>query len=367
VPRKPSVRYFPSRNAYYCQIGGVQHKLADAPAGDDYPDGPCYKAALKEFLNLSLGNVREGEGICLTVVLEEYAKHLEAAGKRSLWHWVRMMNKVNAALGRITVAALKPFHVQQWLDGQTRWSPGTKKLALERLNRALNWSVQQGRIPVNPIRGRIEMPQAGRRGQEYVLPEEFLEIILKGCHAPMRAYLRALRDTGARPGEIAAAEAQHYDPRLRAFVFRWDAKTGFVHKTTAKTRRDRVIHLTDDLAAMVEGLIAKYPTGPLFRNSRGKPYTPEHRQWHLPVLRESVAVKRWMEAHGFAPRCLTYYSFRHTFITNWVASGRSIKICADLCGTSAAMIEKHYSHADGNRERMHDWYVDFMAQFSSGS
>jgi hypothetical protein len=38
------------------------------------------------------------------------------------------------------------------------------------------------------------------------------------------------------------------------------------------------------------------------------------------------------------------YGFRHSYITGWLKTGRSIKIVADLCGTSVKMIEKHYSH-----------------------
>jgi hypothetical protein len=50
VPRRPSVRYFPSRGCYYCQVNGKQHRLATGP--DDAPHGPTYLAAFEAFNQL---------------------------------------------------------------------------------------------------------------------------------------------------------------------------------------------------------------------------------------------------------------------------------------------------------------------------
>lgn len=38
MARKPSVRYWDSRDAYCCEIAGTQHILAKGP--DDAPTGP---------------------------------------------------------------------------------------------------------------------------------------------------------------------------------------------------------------------------------------------------------------------------------------------------------------------------------------
>src|SRR5262245_14696182 len=47
MARKPQVRYFASRSAYYCQYEGKQYKLASGE--DDSPNGPTYLAALTAF------------------------------------------------------------------------------------------------------------------------------------------------------------------------------------------------------------------------------------------------------------------------------------------------------------------------------
>ena len=45
MARKPQVRWFETRNAYYCQINGKQHKLGDGP-DDRTQQGPNYQAAV---------------------------------------------------------------------------------------------------------------------------------------------------------------------------------------------------------------------------------------------------------------------------------------------------------------------------------
>lgn len=51
-----------------------------------------------------------------------------------------------------------------------------------------------------------------------------------------------------------------------------------------KTVKNRIIYLTDDLAAMVEARIKNYLTGPIFGTSRGSRWT-----------REAVSVAmRWL-------------------------------------------------------------------------
>src|SRR5689334_12355217 len=47
MPRMPSIRYFKSRKAFYCQYQGQQYPLAKGP--DDRPDGPTFLKAVEEF------------------------------------------------------------------------------------------------------------------------------------------------------------------------------------------------------------------------------------------------------------------------------------------------------------------------------
>ena len=47
MPRKPSIRYFESKNGYFTNYQGARYRLGDGP--DDSPNGPHYLAALRRF------------------------------------------------------------------------------------------------------------------------------------------------------------------------------------------------------------------------------------------------------------------------------------------------------------------------------
>lgn len=51
MARKSSVRYYPSRSAFFTVYRGERHKLAEGP--DDQPDGPTFLAALTAFRGLT--------------------------------------------------------------------------------------------------------------------------------------------------------------------------------------------------------------------------------------------------------------------------------------------------------------------------
>ena len=48
----------------------------------------------------------------------------------------------------------------------------------------------------------------------------------------------------------------------------------------------------------------------------------------------------------------TAYGFRHSYATDWLLDGGSIKVLADLIGTSVSMIERHYGHLMVDKDRV---------------
>src|SRR5205085_4074992 len=126
-------------------------------------------------------------------------------------------------------------------------------------------------IPKNPLAG-IEKPAPTSRGAEALLGTNAQEIeaahqrIMTTVRAHWRPFIQALKDTGARPGELAAATAADFDEALGAFVFRKEMSRRsdrFAHKTAR--HRDRVIVLTGPTQEAVKELVRVYPEGPLFR------------------------------------------------------------------------------------------------------
>jgi hypothetical protein len=75
LPRTPSIRYFKSRQAFYCQYRGHQYPLAKGP--DDRPDGPTFLAAVEEFGRVMAEGTRETtkDGIHVHLLCELFLQH----------------------------------------------------------------------------------------------------------------------------------------------------------------------------------------------------------------------------------------------------------------------------------------------------
>ncbi len=143
-----------------------------------------------------------------------------------------------------------------------------------------------------------------------------------------RPFVSALCLLPLRPGAVAALSARDYDRRTHELTIGQD-KGGHAR---------RVLLPTDAAKLFDEGAQNKLPTVPLFRRANGKCWDKD--TWKLKIAEAARAAK--------LPAAVTAYTLRHSTITDLVAGGLPLLTVAEISGTSAAMIEKHYSHL--NRE-----------------
>jgi integrase len=138
--------------------------------------------------------------------------------------------------------------------------------------------------------------------------------------------LIALQQTGARPSEVVSVTAADCDLANGLWVL--DS-----HKTDGGGK-PRVVALTPQMVELCRDLAARYPVGPLFRNSRGNPYRPIAISNRVRELRIKLGIT------GVIP-----YGYRHTFATDALAAGVPDAQVAGLLGhASTKMLYKHYSH-----------------------
>ena len=138
--------------------------------------------------------------------------------------------------------------------------------------------------------------------------------------------------TGARRGELQQlrwSDIEQLDNNLVKITIRGE---------TSKVRRTRqfVVHDTQQYFKRLKKL---HPSKALIFSVTGKvPLTPRVISYHFDKLMLLAGVE------NFAERDLVPYSFRHYFITSKVNSNVPIINIAEMCGTSAAQIEKTYYH-----------------------
>ena len=148
--------------------------------------------------------------------------------------------------------------------------------------------------------------------------------LVEATNAAAAPFVRALCLLPLRPGALAALTAGDFDKRTAELTIGKD-----------KTGKPRRIQLPTDAATLFAGQAAnKLPGAPLFMRQNGKAWDKD--SWKLPI---AAAV-----AAAGLPGDATAYTLRHSTITDLVSAGLPLLTIAQISGTSAEMIERHYGH-----------------------
>lgn len=148
--------------------------------------------------------------------------------------------------------------------------------------------------------------------------------LLAKTPAEAAPFVRGLCLLPLRPGALAALTAGDFDKRTAELTIGKD-----------KADKARRIQLPAEAAKLLsEQANDKLPAAPLFRRANGKVW--DKNSWKLPI---AAAVS----AAGL-PTGATAYTLRHSTITDLVSAGLPLLTIAQISGTSAEMIERHYGH-----------------------
>jgi len=169
------------------------------------------------------------------------------------------------------------------------------------------------------------------------MPRETFEKFVSESDTLFGEFITVVYETGARPSEIAKLTAENYMK---------DAKMLFLrqHKTD-KSGRPRLIHLTDKCIEILDKLVAKYPSGVLFRNREGRAW--HCRSWgsRIRTLRKRLGV----------PKTVVLYGARHQFATDLLKKGVADVLVASLLGHKGTdTLHRTYSHVDNAAQALRD-------------
>ena len=363
MARTPKPWYWKERGAWYVTIRGKRENL-----------GPEKKKAHEKFHRLMGEKPRRITGTLVIAIIDGFLDSLQKSGAADdtfVWYQSRLQCFARR-YPDLDVGELRPFHVQQWLDSINR-SQGTKRNYARSVMRCMKWAEEQGLIPRSPI-AHFKKPKGGVR-QTIITPEEYRELLTFIRSPYFRDLLIFAWETGARAEECVAIEKRHIDHHR--IVFPPDEEK--------MQRAPRIIYMTDTAEEIVLRLAKEHPTGPLFRNRDGVPYTTDaincafialqtrmgiklmdykpseeeiaakiarltpNRQNGVPkspakIREEAMRKLRTIEAKKKARKlCLT--AFRHSFCQRLLKAGVDALTVSVLMGhADPSMVAKVYSH-----------------------
>lgn len=245
-------------------------------------------------------------------------------------------------LGKMKLDKLRRRHVNEWrerLEAQPalvsrrkKGEPIHRKRAPSTVNRdmavlraALNKVLSPGAPNSEAAwqEGLKSIPNADGRRTLYLDRNQRRKLVAT-IATDAEPFVRALCLMPLRPGAIAMLLAGDFDKRTAELTIGKD-----------KTGKPRRIQLPAEAAKLLTSQAAnKLPTAPLFMRANGKAW--DKNSWKLPIAAAVAAAGLPGEA--------TAYTLRHSTITDLVSAGLPLLTIAQISGTSAEMIERHYGH-----------------------
>lgn len=237
------------------------------------------------------------------------------------------------ACGVLTLEEARPLHLLAFInDHAAVKSDWTRKRWAATINATFNHAANVGLIARNPFRG-LSLP-TGERGEP--MEESEFQAILRHSEPAFARLVTALRWTGARPGELAAATWDDFDAERACIELRQ-------HKTARKVGKPRRIILHPVVMKLIAWLSRQPGRGRLiFVNSKGGRWTNPAISWHIRQLREG----------GWIGPQTTLYGLRHEWACRAVVSGVDLPTIAECMGHERITTTMYYVHCAKRTEHL---------------
>ena len=224
------------------------------------------------------------------------------------------------------MASVTPLEIDEHLalagTGMSDITRHHNVVALERLQK---FALDHGLLD-KPMIGKLEKPRVGQRDRVPTAAET--EALLSRSSPEFRLIYLALRQCGARPGELCRATITDIDRTANAIILR-------EHKTSRKTGKPRRIPIGQKLGEMIRQAVGDRQVGPIF-------LSPVGRAWTVPNL--SRTYSRLRDLAGL-PRDLVLYLARHECGTK-ICREKGIEYARRLLGHANISTTQRYMHLD---------------------
>lgn len=324
--RYPKPYYRTSRQTWCVQIGRDQYTLVKGPKEETKEEGYRRYHALMA----SRGRAAPVGNLTVAGACELFLDHAERSVKANTYQQYRIkLQQLVDTLGSVKLDELTAEQIADWAASRG-WSDSTRRGAITAVKVCLAWCVRTGHATANPARD-VKRPRMRRRERTVTAAER----------AAIRAefadgfgdFLDALGWTGARPGEVMRLEAAHVD---------WDAAyAALPGKTTGATGELVEFPLIPPMFELCRRLAEAHPTGPLFRNAKGGPWTENAVRCRMRRLRRRLGIAG-----------VTAYTYRHSFATDALERGVPLADVAALMNHKDVRTTMGYNHLGKRRDHL---------------
>ena len=267
-------------------------------------------------------------------------KYLEDAATRcepsTIAHYKKRLRPFQKTLGSRELARVKAKHVLPLIESLGKWPDGSPKAPDTVRSNVSVWEQFQKWLKASKlIRKRITktIPKPGGRKRELLPTIEETRKILEHASEEFRPIYRALRLTGARPGELCNATIADIDPTANEIVLNR-------HKTAKKTGKPRRIAIGHpSLVEIINTSIGDRTEGRIFLRSNGKP-------WSVPLLGLNFRAARTKAA---ARKDLVLYLTRHEHATALYQATDDLKAVADALGHAQLNTTMRYTRVTSEK------------------
>jgi integrase len=236
------------------------------------------------------------------------------------------LKKFREAYNTRDLASLTPLEIDEHLAAAGMgMSDSTRHHDVVALERLQKFAIQN-KLLDKPLFGNLEKPRVGRRDR--VPTQAETEAILAHASPQFRVIYSALRQCGARPGELCRATIADVDRSNRVITLK-------EHKTARKTGQPRRIPIGKKLGDLLNQAIGERTEGPVF-------LCPSGRGWRVENL--SRTYSRLRNLAGL-PKDLVLYLARHECGTK-ICREKGIEYARRLLGHSNISTTQRYMHLD---------------------
>ncbi|MEM9940721.1 MAG: tyrosine-type recombinase/integrase [Planctomycetota bacterium] len=313
MPREPKPYYRKAQKRWVCTINGTRVTLGKTKA-----------EAMVKFHQLMLKpHLVSSEISTIYQLSQTYLDWVEQHRKPGTYaNHRRYLKSFVESIGKsMKIGSLRKHHILSWAE--TKGTTTSQNDAISVVLRMFNWAVEQEYLSDRPI-SRIKKPKRKRREIVYT-PEQWEKIKAeaKGSLLPLLNFLWL---TGCRPKEARIPESRHVHDDV--IIFPPDESKGETDS--------RVIFLTPAAHEVLKPFLTN--AGPLFRNSRGNPWTKDAIKCSLTRISNKVGFR------------VIAYGIRHSYATNALIRSVDPVSLSHLMGHKDTRMINNYAHLNQNQE-----------------